>query len=73
MVFTLEDGGRIFLIPQLVRYFRDNTPGRDNAMASLHKRAKTVIAYAQDENIYIMESFDDVTNAMFGKGKGIEE
>ena len=66
---------RIFLFPQLIRYFKENKPGKNNQMYSMHERAKSVVMYAQDEIIYVMQDVEEIVAALLrgGAGGGEEE
>ena len=64
MFLTLEGGARLFIMPQYILYYKENKADKDNQMFSMHEKAKTIIAYSQDETFYVMESFDDITKAM---------
>jgi hypothetical protein len=72
MEFTTDCGERIFLIPQLIKWFKDNKPCTNNQMYSMHSKGKSVIAYANDELIYVMESFDEITEKLFSRNKQAE-
>ena len=74
MLELLTDSGeRIFLFPQLIKYFKDNKPGKNNQFYSLHDKAKSVVSYAQDETIYVMQCVDEILEALLKGGAGHDE
>ena len=70
MTFTLDTGERIFLIPQLIKWFKDNKPSANNQMYSMHSKGKSVISYANDELIYVMETYDQIIELLFNNQNG---
>ena len=66
MFLTTDTNEKLFIIPQLILYFKENKPGRNNTYYSMHQDAKTVIAYTQGEVFYVKETFDTITQMMLG-------
>lgn len=71
MLELLSDSNeRVFIFPQLIKYFKENKPGRNNQLYSMHERAKSVVVYAQDEMMYVMQDVDEILAALMGGGAG---
>ena len=68
MEFTTDCGERIFLLPQLIKWFKESKPCTNNQMYSMHSKGKSVISYANDELIYVMQTFDEIKQMLYSLG-----
>jgi len=66
---TLESGAKIIFHAGIIKYFKENKSGYDNMTYSNHKKAKSVVMLAGDEEIYVLETIEEILGRLVGGDK----